>query len=154
MPDNGSRTVYLIASPSLRDNKLPKLMPVLRRKVKGAVLVTYRELFAGPDYKECWQARLRECAGAVVVPSRKRAPDGSGPALWLGEGAVREARYVNGLGHPVLVFVTNGLLPWSAVDPTLSEPEEHPPFLPVLVGIGRPSEARTRDAVTTSEGAA
>ena len=156
MPDKKSRTVYLIVSPGTRNGKAwPKLLPVLKAKVKGARLVVYEDLFTSKDdYEACWQARLREVAGAVVVPSRKAMPDGSGAALWLGEQAVLEATLVNGHSRPVLVLASNGLLPWHAVAGSLTRPEDHPRGLPVLVGIGSPSEVHVRDAVTTSEGAA
>ncbi|MFZ0166063.1 MAG: hypothetical protein WAL12_20980 [Trebonia sp.] len=128
--------VYVVVAPGLLSSPAwSKLRPVLRQRVKGAGLLVYSDLFSDDrDYRDNWKARLEACAGAVVVPSRKTAPGSAGPALWLGDQAVSEAEFVSGLPRPVLVLMTDGLVPWPAVAAALTRPERHPAYLPVCAG--------------------
>jgi hypothetical protein len=104
----------------------------LRAKAKGAVLVTFDELFPGgpADYAGNWAARSAELARALVVAYRSR------DELWLGPRAVTEAQHVASLGKPVLMLGPDGLLPWPQVAARLDWPDRHPPFHPVRVVLG------------------
>lgn len=98
----------------------------MKARTKGARLVTFANVFADNAlYQKTWQERLAEFSGAVVIASRRAG------CQWVGHVAAREASHLTDLDKLVFLLGTSGLIPWASV--TLSQPESHPPALPLLV---------------------
>ena len=116
--------VYVVTSPALRSRPAwPKVRAAVKTKAKGAKLAECPDIFIDhADYAACWEKKLAELDGAIVVPFNR------GAHQWIGPAAQREADFLTGIGKPVFLLAPDGLIRWSQVQS--AHPDSHPPAQP------------------------